>query len=100
MDHWEIIRPELRNLVKDRGLACRGVSLFQEGTKSEIQVGRGRERWLNISAGDTDIAELKGAAALWGQHMRGAELSTGNIVSFDVEPMLGMKIIPVSKVSV
>lgn len=32
--------------------------------------------------------------------IRGAELSTGNIVSFDVEPMLGMKIIPVSKVSV
>ena len=32
--------------------------------------------------------------------VRGAELSTGNIVSFDVEPTLGMKIIPVSKVSV
>lgn len=32
--------------------------------------------------------------------VRGAELSTGNIVSFDVEPMLGIKIIPVSKVSV
>ena len=32
--------------------------------------------------------------------IRGAELSTGNIISFDVEPMLGMKIIPVSKVSV
>lgn len=32
--------------------------------------------------------------------VRGAELSTGNVVSFDVEPMLGMKIIPVSKVSV
>ena len=32
--------------------------------------------------------------------VRGAEMSTGNIISFDVEPMLGMKIIPVSKVSV
>lgn len=32
--------------------------------------------------------------------VRGAELSTGNVVSFDVEPMLGMKIIPVNKVSV
>lgn len=32
--------------------------------------------------------------------VRGAELSTGNILSFDVEPMLGMKIIPISKVSV
>ena len=32
--------------------------------------------------------------------VRGAELSTGNIVSFDVEPLLGMKIIPVSRVSV
>lgn len=32
--------------------------------------------------------------------VRGAEFSTGNIVSFDVEPMLGMKIIPISKVSV
>ena len=32
--------------------------------------------------------------------VRGAELSTGNIVSFDVEPMLGMRIIPLSKVSV
>ena len=32
--------------------------------------------------------------------VRGAELSTGNVVSFDVEPMLGMKIIPVSRVSV
>ena len=30
--------------------------------------------------------------------VRGAELSTGNIISFDVEPMMGMKIIPVSKV--
>lgn len=30
--------------------------------------------------------------------IRGAELSTGNIISFDVEPMMGMKIIPVSKV--
>lgn len=32
--------------------------------------------------------------------VRGAEFGTGNIVSLDVEPMLGMKIIPVSKVSV
>ena len=32
--------------------------------------------------------------------VRGAEFATGNIISFDVEPMLGMKIIPVSKVSV
>ncbi|MCH8063351.1 MAG: hypothetical protein IH861_12725 [Chloroflexi bacterium] len=32
--------------------------------------------------------------------VRDAEFGTGNIVSFDVEPMLGMKIIPVSKVSV
>ena len=32
--------------------------------------------------------------------IRGADMQTGNIVSFDVEPMLGMKIIPVSKVSV
>ena len=32
--------------------------------------------------------------------VRGAELSTGNVVSFDVEPMLGMRIIPISKVSV
>jgi flagellar protein FlaH len=32
--------------------------------------------------------------------VRGAELSTGNIISFDVEPMLGMKIIPINKVSV
>ncbi len=32
--------------------------------------------------------------------VRGAELSTGNVVSFDVEPMVGMRIIPISKVSV
>ena len=32
--------------------------------------------------------------------VRGAEMSTGNIVSFDVEPMLGMRIIPISKVNV
>ena len=32
--------------------------------------------------------------------VRGADMSTGNIVSFDVEPMLGMKIMPISKVSV
>lgn len=32
--------------------------------------------------------------------VRGAEMGTGNILSFDVEPMLGMKIIPISKVSV
>ena len=32
--------------------------------------------------------------------VRGAELSTGNVVSFDVGPMLGMRIIPISKVSV
>ncbi len=32
--------------------------------------------------------------------VRGAEMSTGNIVSFDVEPMMGMKIIPISNVSV
>ena len=32
--------------------------------------------------------------------VRGAELSTGNVISFDVEPMLGMRIIPISKVSV
>ena len=31
--------------------------------------------------------------------VRGAEMSTGNIVSFDVEPMLGMRIIPLSKVN-
>ena len=32
--------------------------------------------------------------------VRGAEMITGNIVSFDVEPGLGMRIIPISKVSV
>ena len=32
--------------------------------------------------------------------VRGAGFGTGNIISFDVEPMLGMKIIPVSNVSV
>ena len=31
--------------------------------------------------------------------VRGAEMSTGNVVSFDVEPMLGMRIIPISKVN-
>ena len=30
--------------------------------------------------------------------IRGADMSTGNIISFDVEPMMGMKIIPISKV--
>ena len=32
--------------------------------------------------------------------VRGADMSTGNVVSFDVEPMLGMRIIPISKVNV
>ena len=32
--------------------------------------------------------------------VRGAEMSTGNIVSFDVEPKLGMRIIPLSKAKV
>ena len=32
--------------------------------------------------------------------VRGAELSTGNIISFDVEPNLGMRIIPISRVNV
>ena len=32
--------------------------------------------------------------------VRGADMSTGNAVSFDVEPMLGMRIIPISKVNV
>ena len=32
--------------------------------------------------------------------VRGADMSTGNIISFDVEPMVGMRIIPISKVSV
>ena len=30
--------------------------------------------------------------------VRGAEMSTGNIISFDVEPMLGMRIIPMTRV--
>ena len=32
--------------------------------------------------------------------VRGAEMNTGNVITFDVEPMLGMRIIPISKVSV
>ena len=32
--------------------------------------------------------------------VRSAELSTGNVISFDVEPMMGMRIIPISKVKV
>ena len=31
--------------------------------------------------------------------VRGAEMSTGNVVTFEVEPMLGMRIIPISKVN-
>jgi len=29
--------------------------------------------------------------------IRGAEKTTGNIVSFDVEPGLGMRIVPITK---
>ena len=32
--------------------------------------------------------------------VRGAEFGTGNLVSFEFEPMLGIKMIPVSRVSV
>ena len=31
--------------------------------------------------------------------IRGASKNTGNIVTFDIEPDLGMKIIPISKAS-
>ncbi len=46
------------------------------------------------AVGDRLLRLLKAA------EVRGAEFGTGKIVGFDVEPMLGMKITPVSEVIV
>lgn len=47
---------------------------------------------LKTEAGGESLMKIMEVAKV-----RGAEKSTGNIVSFDVEPGLGMNIIPVSK---
>ena len=84
-------------------LCDRGMSVFNVVNSyafGEAGLGRARSisdahlRLRTEQVGEVIVKVLEVAK------VRGAEMSTGNIVSFDVEPMLGMKIIPVSKVSV
>ena len=82
----------------DRGMTV--VTVVNSYAFSEADLGRVRSMCdahlslRNEEIGDRMIKVLEVAK------IRGADMSTGNIVSFDVEPMLGMKILPVSKVSV
>lgn len=66
----------------------------EAGLSRVISISDAHLRLRTEQVGDMIVKVLEAAK------IRGAELSTGNIVSFDVEPMIGMKIIPVSKVSV
>ena len=82
----------------DRGMTV--VTVVNSYAFSQADLGRVRSMCdahlslRNEEIGDRMIKVLEVAK------IRGADMSTGNIVSFDVEPMLGMKILPVSKVSV
>lgn len=82
----------------DRGMTV--VTVVNSYAFSEADLGRVRSMCdahlslRNEEIGDRMIKVLEVAK------IRGADMQTGNIVSFDVEPMLGMKILPVSKVSV
>ena len=82
----------------DRGMTI--VTVVNSYAFGEADLGRVRSMCdahlslRNEEIGDRMIKVMEVAK------IRGAVMSTGNIVSFDVEPMLGMKIIPVSKVSV
>ncbi len=82
----------------DRGMTV--ITVVNSYAFGEADLGRVRSMCdahlslRNEEIGDRMIKVLEVAK------IRGADMSTGNIVSFDVEPMLGMKIIPVSKVSV
>ena len=82
----------------DRGMTI--ITVVNSYAFGEADLGRVRSMCdahlslRNEEIGDRMIKVLEVAK------IRGADMQTGNIVSFDVEPMLGMKIIPVSKVSV
>ena len=82
----------------DRGMTV--ITVVNSYAFDEADLGRVRSMCdahlslRNEEIGDRQIKVLEVAK------IRGADMQTGNIVSFDVEPMLGMKIIPVSKVSV
>ena len=82
----------------DRGMTV--ITVVNSYAFGEADLGRVRSMCdahlslRNEEIGDRMIKVLEVAK------IRGADMTTGNIVSFDVEPMLGMKIIPVSKVSV
>ncbi len=82
----------------DRGMTV--ITVVNSYAFGEADLGRVRSMCdahlslRNEEIGDRMIKVLEVAK------IRGADMQTGNIVSFDVEPMLGMKIIPVSKVSV
>ena len=82
----------------DRGLSI--VNVVNSYASTEAGLARVRSmsdahlRLRTEQVGDVIIKVLEVAK------VRGAELSTGNVISFDVEPMLGMKIIPITKVSV
>lgn len=82
----------------DRGMSI--ITIVNSYAFSEADLARVRSMCdahlslRNEEIGDRLIKVLEVAK------IRGAEMSTGNIISFDVEPMMGMKIIPVSKVSV
>ena len=82
----------------DRGMTV--ITVVNSYAFDEADLGRVRSMCdahlslRNEEIGDRMIKVLEVAK------IRGADMQTGNIVSFDVEPMLGMKIIPVSKVSV
>ena len=82
----------------DKGTSI--VAIVNSYTFSEADLGRVRSmcdahlRLLTEQVGDIMVKVLEVSK------VRGAEMSTGNVVSFDVEPMLGMRIIPISKVNV
>ena len=78
---------------------------FQEDSlcpEDRAQDGAGpRQRLLFLRVEGWPISsDVVGMMVLEVAKVRGADMSTGNVVSFDVEPMLGMRIIPKSKVNV
>ena len=62
MDFWDIIHPEHRHLVKERGLARQKGESVPREYEFKIKGKQGQERWLSINA--SDPVEFEGSPAI------------------------------------
>jgi diguanylate cyclase (GGDEF)-like protein/PAS domain S-box-containing protein len=63
MDFWDVIHPEFRDLIRDRGMARQRSEDVPSGYEVKILTKAGEERWVDFTAGTIDF---EGAPAVLG----------------------------------